>query len=217
MSDKPFFARIEHEIGIPVGYGLGSSGAAALSLSYALNAALGIGLSKTGAAQVAHNADVSCKTGLGTVIAEYSGGFEMRTVAGGPGIGGVTSVELPDHAAVVLCLSPISTKTFLTNRMDEINGLGGKMVEKLSVTKSVDDFLQMSREFAETIGLTKGICSRPIQSLRESGFESSVALFGETIFSLVPRNMATLALEALKPFGGRLFSCRINSGGARVL
>ena len=36
------FFDIEHEISIPVGYGLGSSGAVALSLSFALDQALQI-------------------------------------------------------------------------------------------------------------------------------------------------------------------------------
>ena len=37
MIDKPVFISVEHESEIPIGYGLGSSGSAALSLSYALN------------------------------------------------------------------------------------------------------------------------------------------------------------------------------------
>jgi pantoate kinase len=217
LAGRPFFAKIDHEIGIPVGFGLGSSGAGALSLSYALNEALGVGLSRSAAAQIAHVADVTCKTGLGTVIAEYSGGFEMRTSIGAPGIGTVSSMDLPDHVAVVLCLSPISTKAFLTNRIDEINGLGGRMLEQLSATKKVEDFLMMSREFAETIGLTEGVCRAPIKALQSSGIEASVALFGETVFTLVPRSMSKTVRETLKPFGGTLFTCRINSGGARVL
>src|SRR5512145_1993980 len=67
LADKPYFVNIEHDIGIPVGFGLGSSGAAALSLSYALNQALDTGLSRTEAAQIAHRAEIACKTGLGTV------------------------------------------------------------------------------------------------------------------------------------------------------
>jgi pantoate kinase len=214
---RPFFARVEHEVGIPVGFGLGSSGAAALSLSYALNEALGTCLNRIGAAQIAHSADVFCKTGLGTVIAEYAGGFETRTAVGAPGIGAVSSTELPDYAAVVLCISPISTKEFLTHRIDEINGLGAKMLESISKTKKVEDFLKMSREFAETIGLTSGVCKEPINALHASGFEASVALFGETVFTLVPRSRSKEARDALKRFGGMLFACRINSGGARVL
>jgi pantoate kinase len=217
LADRPYFAKVDHEIDIPIGFGLGSSGAAALSLSYALNEALGMGFSKTDAAQIAHHAEISCKTGLGTVIGEYAGGFEMRTKVGAPGVGKITTMALDDYAAVVLCLSPISTRSFLANRMDEINGLGGKMLEKLSETRNVADFLRMSRKFAETLGLTRGICKAPIDSLLAMGFDASVALFGETVFTLVPRRETNSALEALNGFGGTLFACNIDSSGARVL
>ena len=46
MVDKPIFISVEHESEIPIGYGLGSSGSAALSLSYALNHALKTNLLK---------------------------------------------------------------------------------------------------------------------------------------------------------------------------
>ena len=77
LANRPYFVNVDHDVGIPVGFGLGSSGAAALSLSYALNEALDIGLSRTEAAQIAHHAEIACETGLGTVIAEFAGGFEM--------------------------------------------------------------------------------------------------------------------------------------------
>ncbi len=217
LANNPYFLNIEHEVGIPVGFGLGSSGAAALSLSYALNEALGTGLSMTQAAQVAHRAEIACKTGLGTVIAEFAGGFEMRTSAGAPGVGSVTKIDLQDYMAVVLCLAPISTKSFLTNRTDEINGLGGVMLGKLSESRSVGEFLKMSNKFAGTLGLTEGRCKAPIAALKAKGIESSVALFGQTVFTLVPQARAKEARDALMGFGGTLFVCNIDSSGARVL
>jgi pantoate kinase len=217
LADKPYFVNIDHDIGIPVGFGLGSSGAAALSLSYALNEAFDIGLNRTQAAQIAHRAEIACKTGLGTVIAEFAGGFEMRTSAGAPGVGLVSKIDLENYKAVVLCLAPISTKSFLTNRMDEINGLGGVMLSKLSGSRSVDGFLRMSREFAETLGLTGGRCKEPIAALKGSGIESSVALFGQTVFTLVPQARTKEARDALKGFGGTLLICNVDNNGARVL
>jgi pantoate kinase len=217
LADKPYFVSINHEVGIPVGFGLGSSGAAALSLSYALNESLGIGLSMVKAAQIAHHAEIACRTGLGTVIAEFVGGFEMRTSAGAPGVGTVSRIDLHGYKALVLCLAPISTKSFLTDRVGEINGLGGAMLKKLLASRSVDDFLEMSREFAETLGLTGGICKAPIEALRAIGLEASVALFGQTVFTLVSQNRAMEARDTLKRFGGTLLICNIDSNGARVL
>jgi pantoate kinase len=218
LTDRPYFVSISHDVKIPIGFGLGSSGAAALSLSYALNQALGIGFSRTQAAQVAHNAEIACNTGLGTVIAEFAGGFEMRTVAGAPGIGSVIKICLDkNYKAVVLCLTPISTKSFLTKRMNEINGLGSLMLSKLSASRTVDDFLKMSRKFAEPLSLTEGRCKAPIAALKVKGFESSVALFGETVFTIVSQARANEAMDVLRKFGGTLIVCNIDNAGARVL
>jgi pantoate kinase len=217
LAGRPSFVKVDHDVGLPIGFGLGSSGAAALGLSYALNEALHTNLDRAQAAQIAHRAEISCKTGLGTVIAEFAGGFEMRTGAGAPGIGTVDRIELPDYRAVVLCLAPISTKMFLTGRINEINGKGGVMLKKLSETRNVDDFLKMSHEFAETLGLTDGICRAPIAALNAIGIEAGVAMFGHTVFTLVPRSRAKEAREALKGFGGALFVCNLDPVGARVL
>jgi pantoate kinase len=218
LTDRPYFVSVSHEVEIPIGFGLGSSGAAALSLSYALNQALGAGLSKIQAAQIAHCAEIACKTGLGTVIAEFVGGFEMRMSPGAPGIGSIKSIPQDDRRkAVVLCLAPILTKSFLTDRINEVDGLGTVMLNKLSRSRTIDDFLKMSQEFADRLYLTKGRCKRPIEALRAKGFESSVALFGETLFTLVDDSRVKEATNVLKEFGGRLLVCNIDNAGARVL
>jgi len=40
VNDKNYFIDVHHEISVPVGFGLGCSGAVALSLAYALNQSL---------------------------------------------------------------------------------------------------------------------------------------------------------------------------------
>jgi pantoate kinase len=75
----------------------------------------------------------------------------------------------------------------------------------------------MSREFAETLDLTDGRCRGPIAALEAIRIESSVALFGQTVFTLVPEEKAEEARNALKDFGGTLLICNIDSSGARVL
>jgi pantoate kinase len=218
LANRPYFISIHHDVEIPIGFGLGSSGAAALSLSYALNQVLDTGLNRTQAAQIAHHAEIACNTGLGTVIAEFAGGFEMRTSAGAPGIGSVSKINLDkNYKAVVLCLAPILTKSFLTNRINEINGLGGIMLSKLSVSRSLDDFLKMSHRFAEMLSLTEGRCKGPIAALKTRGIKSSVALFGQTVFTVVSEESAAEAAGALREFGGMIIVCNIDMTGARVL
>src|ERR671919_348908 len=212
------FFEVPHDVEIPIGFGLGSSGAAALSLSYALNQVLDIGLNRTQAAQIAHQAEIACNTGLGTVIAEFAGGFEMRTSAGAPGVGSVSKIDLDkNYKAIVLCLAPILTRSFLTNRINEINGLGGIMLSKLSASRSLDDFLEMSHGFAEMLSLTEGRCRGPIAALKTRGIESSVALFGQTVFTVVSEERTAEAVGALREFGHRLIVCNMDKAGARML
>jgi pantoate kinase len=218
LVDRPYFISIRHDVEIPIGFGLGSSGAAALSLSYALNQVLDTGLNRTQAAQIAHHAEIACNTGLGTVIAEFAGGFEMRTSVGAPGIGSVSKINLDEnYKVVVLCLAPILTKSFLTNRINEINGLGGIMLSKLSASRSIDDFLKMSHRFAEMLNLTEGICKGPIAALKTRGIKSSVALFGQTVFTVVLQARVAEAADALRQFDGTVIVCNIDTAGARML
>ena len=218
LAGKPYFINIYHDVEIPIGFGLGSSGAAALSLSYALNQVLNTGLNRTQAAQIAHHAEIACNTGLGTVIAEFAGGFEMRTSAGAPGVGSVSKINLDkNYKVIVLCLAPILTRSFLTNRINEINGLGSIMLSKLSASRSFDDFLKMSHGFAEMLNLTEGKCRGPIVALKTRGIESSVALFGQTVFTVVSEERAAEAAGVLREFGHTLIVCNIDNVGARML
>jgi pantoate kinase len=152
------------------------------------------------------------------VIAEFAGGFEMRTSAGAPGMGSVSKINLDkNYKALVLCLAPILTKSFLTNRINEIDGLGGIMLSKLSTSRSLDDFLKMSHRFAEMLSLTEGRCKGPIAALKTRGIESSVALFGQTVFTIVSQAKVAELAGALREFGGTLIVCNIDMAGARVL
>jgi len=125
------FFNIEHDISIPVGYGLGSSAAVALSLSFALDQALETKLDKIAIGKIAHNAELNCKTGLGDVLASFHGGFEIRVKPGAPGIGHVEKILTEKISVIMICFSPISTNKFINERLSQINGLGGKMVNKL--------------------------------------------------------------------------------------
>jgi len=45
-----------------------------------------------------------------------------------------------DSSAIVICFSPISTKKFIKNDLSKINGLGGKMVDKLIKSRDYQNF-----------------------------------------------------------------------------
>ncbi|MDX1533014.1 MAG: GHMP kinase [Nitrosopumilaceae archaeon] len=216
VKDRKFFIDVKHEISIPVGYGLGCSGAVALSLAMALNEALNTNLSKEKVGQIAHNAEVSCKTGLGDVLASYHGGFEIRTKPGAPGIGALEKVE-SDTEAILICFSPISTQKFIDEKIETINGLGGKMVSKLVQTKDYNDFQDMSLEFAKYVKVMTPKMSSVIDDLQKNGIKCGIALFGETVFTLIPKTLESKVLQILEKYSdGIVIKSKIDNKGARL-
>jgi pantoate kinase len=217
LLDGKYFD-ITHEIDVPVGYGFGCSGAVALSLAIALNDALKYGYTKIKVAQIAHKAEIKCQTGLGDVLASYHGGFEIRTKSGAPGVGKVQRITPKEKLEVmIICFNPISTKKFLKEKISLINGLGGKMVQKLVKSQDMDEFQDMSIKFAQYIHVITPKMNKVIKDLHDNGIKCGIALFGETIFSLVPKDKKQKALEILKKYDdGIIITSRIDNSGARL-
>jgi pantoate kinase len=216
LVKENYFLDVEHQIEIPVGYGLGSSGAVALSLAFALNKVLQTNLSRTQIGQIAHKAEIFCKTGLGTVLSSYHGGFEIRTKQGAPGIGSLRKIHT-DSSAIVICFSPISTKKFIKNDLSKINGLGGKMVSKLIKSRDYQEFLDMSLEFAKYVNVITPKMHVVIKDLQKNGFKCGVAMFGETVFTLIPKSKEDQVIKILKKYDdGIMIKSSIDTSGARI-
>ncbi len=216
FSEK--FFDIEHEISVPVGYGLGSSSAVALSLSFALDQALKTKLDKTTIGQIAHNAEVNCKTGLGDVLASFHGGFEVRVKPGAPGIGDVEKISTDKISVIMICFSPISTNEFIKERLSQINGLGGKMVNRLLESRDYQHFQDMSLEFAKYVNVMTPRMQKLVDELSENNIKCGIALFGETIFSMIPKEDEKRVLEILQKYhDGILIKSELDNIGARVL
>jgi len=212
---------VDHEAQVPIGAGFGSSGAGALSLALALNEALDLGLSRVEAAQVAHVAEIDCKTGLGTVLAELSGGFGVLVKAGAPGMGRPVKFNHSDGlSAVYLPFGPLSTKEALSDPglRRRINELGGRFVDELRRDQRPELFMRLSRRFAEHVGLITPRLRAVLDRMDEAGIPCSMAMFGETIFSLVEceeaEKLAAL-LSAAAP-GLEASVAGIDDQGARI-
>lgn len=192
IGKTSFKVSVSHEVSVPIGCGLGSSGAAALSLSLALNKAFSLGSSLLEVAQMAHLAEIKCKTGLGSVIAETFGGFEVRVKAGAPGFGEVRRIPLNDeYRLVFLNFGHMSTQRFLSNRgfRRRINELGGDYVDMLVSQPSPELFMRLSRAFAEHVGLISQKVRKVLNETDKLGIVCSMPMFGEAVFTLVKEDM----------------------------
>ena len=222
-AKKNYKIIVDHDVEVPIGSGFGSSGAGALSLALALNEAFGLGFSRTEAAQVAHIAEVECKTGLGTVIAEASGGLEIRTEPGAPGVGEVKNIPVDDDY-VVACVSfgPISTREILTDEelRQRINEFGGKLLYQLIAEPKPHVFMNLSREFAEYVGLISPRIRKILRETDSEGLTCSMAMLGESVFSLVKRDELEELLKIFRkhaPSEHSIILSGIDFQGARLL
>ena len=91
------------------------------------------------------------------------------------------------------------------------------MVQKLVKSQDMDEFQDMSVKFAQYIHVITPKMNKVIKDLHDNGIKCGIALFGETIFSLVPKDKKQKALEILKKYDdGIVITSRIDNSGARL-
>jgi pantoate kinase len=219
--DRPYLVNVDHEVSLPIGCGFGTSGAAALSLSLAANEALELELTKTEAAQIAHIAEVECKTGLGTVIAEFVGGIEIRITAGGPGYGSVETLPNSEKYSVIcLPFGPIPTPTALSDpdAQKRINEKGEFLTDALRANPTVEKLLKFSRHFAEHIDIITPRIQQVLQTTDEEEITCSTAIFGENVFTIVPHDEVQKVENIFKQFSKNdTFVMTVDNKGARLV
>lgn len=194
---------VEHRVEVPMGMGMGTSGAGALSLALAFNEVLNLNLSRIEVAQIAHIVETECRTGLGTVIAETYGGMEIRTKPGAPGVGEIRKIPLRgEYVVVCLPFDPIPTKRILTDDIyrRRINERGGLYVEALLSKPRPEEFMRLSRSFAEHIGLITERVRRVLREADEAGLPCSMPIFGEAAFALLRREEAEALMEIFRRY-----------------
>ena len=213
---------VDHRIEAPIGAGFGTSGAVALSLALALNEALQAGMSRIEAAQVAHIAEIKCRTGLGTVLAETFGGFEIRVRPGAPGIGEIKRLPLLEDTLVVShVFGPLSTKEALTNSeiRARINRFGGDMVRELIGAPTITNFMKLSRRFAEHVGLMTEKVRQILIAADKAGITCSMPMFGESAFSVIEKSQLEPLLQIFRESSqsGQDIVGTVDHDGARLL
>ena len=155
-------------------------------VSFALNRVYGFPLSEDRAAAVAHSADVLCKTGLGTVVGERKGGFELRLKPGTPPYGEIDgfSPERPLYAVFVL-FGPLSTVGSLSDpkiRAD-INRNGEAHLQRLREEPTPERFLEEASHFSEEVNLFSQNGLKAADLIRKLGYRPAMLMFGDGIYT----------------------------------
>ncbi len=196
---------------IPIGFGFGVSGAAALATALAVNTDLGQGRTMEQAAAVAHSTEVMNRTGMGDVAGQYTGGLVIRTAAGAPGVGAVEKVPVDAVEVSWVCMGEIPTSSVLDDEktMQRINILGRRALKALLKRPGLEHFMSLSRDFAFETGLVSPRAADAIEAVEAVGGLASMAMLGDTVFALGDGS-------ALMEFG-QVGSSRIGTTGAHNL
>jgi len=216
---EPHRIIVEHMVDTPITAGFGSSGGGAHSLSLALNKVLNAGLTRVEAAQIAHVAEIECRTGLGSVFAADKGGFGVLYKPGAPGVGEGKLYDYSDKLHVVyVYYGPIETKAALGNPelRRKINQIGGDYVDELYRELTPERFMQLSRRFTDHVGMSTPRLRRLFDAMDAEGILFTMAMFGEVAFSVQPVDEAHVLAEMVrrKVKGATPVVCGVETRGA---
>ncbi len=202
---------VETTLSVPLGCGFGASGAGALSTSLALNEMLSLNLTLNLAADAAHIAEVTNRTGLGDVTGQTAGGIVIRRKAGAPSIGRIDRIPCRDIMISWVSFGEISTKSVLSDDMKKktINKAGKSKLKELLKKPTIENFFMQSNAFAKEIQLMGPQVQDAIEAVEAKGGLASQAMLGDTVFAINDKG-------ALSEFG-EVQRCRISSAGAHLL
>jgi pantoate kinase len=208
LARKPVRAKTELEM--PFGAGFGASGAGALGCAYALNAHFDLGLTADQAACFAHEAEVCNETGLGDVIAQNTGGLVVRLEPGGPGIGRIDRIPVPQLPVDYVVRGPISTRDVLSDKqaMSSVNLAGHAALKELLKRPTLQNFMQLSRAFTDKSDLASDWARDAIEAVEAAGGMASMIMLGDAVFAFG-------GAEALKGFG-QVHTTTISQRGANL-
>lgn len=213
---------ISHKVEVPQGSGLGTSGSGALSLALALNQLYGSPLSQMESVGVAHCAEVYCRTGLGTVVSEMKGGFELRLKEGTPPFGVIDgfTIEKPIYAVFILfgALSTSQSLSHLETRKKINNAFKGKL-ENLQQIPQPENFLKEASKFSKEVNLFSDRGIKALKILENLGYTSAMLMFGDGVYTFCydlkeAQNLKKVLKKSLK---NDILISRITNQGAHLL
>ena len=177
--------RVKTELSMPFGAGFGASGAGALGCAYALNSYFDLGLTADQAAAVAHEAEVTNRTGLGDVIAQNAGGLVVRLQPGAPGTGRIDRIPVPPLLISYVVRGPISTKEVLSDEkaMTAVNVAGEAALKELLKRPTFTNFMQLSRRFTVQSGLASDWALQAIEAVEAAGGMAGMIMLGDAVFA----------------------------------
>lgn len=214
---------VRHIIEPPIGCGCGTSGAGALSTALALCEALDLDMTYNQIGQVAHVAEIACRTGLGTVAPLMVGGHVITVQPGAPGLCVVDRIPLePNYRIVLGWFGPISKSAVLSdqNLQARINRYGRSALEQILKKPTPENFMIICRRFAENAGFMTERLKRLLSVMTSSGaIGATQNMLGEAGHALVEERKAKSVYTAARSIlpKKQILTSTVESGVARLI
>ncbi|MBN2111190.1 MAG: pantothenate kinase [Methanosarcinaceae archaeon] len=216
LTDMP--VKVESRAELPIGVGLGASGAGALGTAYALNSALCLNHTGNELSQVAHLAEVKNSSGLGDVAAQSLGGVVIRKTPGAPGMGRYDRIPCSEQEVLCIILGELSTPSVLGSgeMVESISREGRSAMKRLMERPTLEEFMLCSRDFSMGTGLAGDRIMDIIEAVESAGGLASQAMLGNTVFAITHDPGNNAVADAILKFGDVLH-CRINTSSVKLV
>jgi pantoate kinase len=176
LEDLGVSAAVDLTATIPVGCGLGASGAATLATTLAAAERFELGLDRAACVDVAHRAEVAAGTGLGDVFVQDAGGVVWNT---GAGVGHRVAPATVEYET----FGGIATSEVLGDEatLERVRERGRAALADLDPEGPVPALFDRSWTFARETGLPTDAVRRAVERCLAAGDRATMAMVGETV------------------------------------
>jgi pantoate kinase len=186
LASGSYDVEVFHECEVPISQGFGASAAAALGTAIAMSKALEIPLTLNKCGEIAHKAEIFHRTGLGDVIAQCNGGLAVRLAPGSPGVGVVDRIPCDLSVVSWIVGPPLKTREVLEDEKKKtlLASVGWRSMDELLKHPDAENFMSISRRFADDSGLMSKSVRSAVKILDEENITASMVMLGNAIFTL---------------------------------
>ncbi len=195
---------VEIRAEVPISCGFGISGASALGTALEIARERNLSLPFFKLADIAHEAEVINKTGLGDVVTQCYGGFIARLKASSPSKAVVDKYIIKEELDF-LVLGKISTKEIIGDylKRKRINEIGKRYFKQFLKKPTIDSLFEKSKGFAIESGLADDEIKDVFEAVESLDGKAAMAMLGKTVFALN-------GWKAFKEFKGKKFRASID-------
>ena len=216
---------VDHQIGVPIGTGFGTSAGGALTAALAFKEAFHLPLTYNQIGRIAHVAEIQCQTGLGTVSSlTSSGGCALVVEPGAPGVCQIDRIPItPDYVVVAGFLKsniPKNPVLLSPQKKIEINRYGKKTLEAILAKPTLKNFLECSWLFSQKTGFATENTRELVRLAKKTGAVGAAQnMIGEAVHAIVHEKNAGTVAEAFKQAlpSEQVIISKIDFQGARLV